>query len=140
RLSVEANRNERRRLFDELHKLGLSPVPSETNFLFVPFGPHDSSRAADSSRTHGDLSSELSADFEALHSHSSPATTTPSAPTKSPAFDAKLLCDQLLREGVIVRPMAWMGFPEAIRISVGTPSENTKLLLALSSVLSSSSY
>ncbi len=82
--SVESNRHERQRLFEELRRLGFSPVPSETNFLFVPIGP-----------------------------------------------DAKSLCEELLHEGVIVRPMAWMGFPEAIRISVGSPAENTKLLLAL---------
>jgi histidinol-phosphate aminotransferase len=84
--SVESNRHERQRLLDELRNLGLSPVPSECNFLFVPIGPH-----------------------------------------------AKTLCDELLHEGVIVRPMGWMGFPEAIRISVGSPAENTKLLLALAS-------
>jgi histidinol-phosphate aminotransferase len=90
RRSVEANRIERQRLFGELRRLGLSPVPSETNFLFVPVRPN-----------------------------------------------AKALCDELLLEGVIVRPMAWMGFPEAIRISVGNPAENTKLLLALSNALTS---
>ena len=47
--------------------------------------------------------------------------------------NAKALCDELLLEGVIVRPMGWMGFPEAIRISVGNPSENTKLLMGLAS-------
>jgi histidinol-phosphate aminotransferase len=86
--SAEMNRVERQRLYGELRKLGLEPVLSETNFLFVPIGPH-----------------------------------------------AKSLCDDLLREGVIVRPMAWMGFPEAIRISVGNPGENTKLLLAMATVL-----
>lgn len=88
RRSVDMNRAERRRLFLELTKLHLSPVPSETNFLFVPIGP-----------------------------------------------GAKALCDELLHEGVIVRPMGWMGFPEAIRISVGSPAENTKLLGALSYAL-----
>jgi histidinol-phosphate aminotransferase len=88
RRSVEANRTERHRLFLELTKLHLSPIPSETNFLFVPVGRF-----------------------------------------------AKSLCDELLREGVIVRPMGWMGFPEAIRISVGSPRENTKLLTALSYTL-----
>jgi histidinol-phosphate aminotransferase len=48
---------------------------------------------------------------------------------------AKTLCDELLHEGVIVRPMAWMGFPEAIRISVGSPAENTKLIGAISHAL-----
>jgi histidinol-phosphate aminotransferase len=42
------------------------------------------------------------------------------------------LYDELLREGVIVRPLAWMGFPYAIRISVGTREENDRLLAALS--------
>jgi histidinol-phosphate aminotransferase len=84
RRSVESNSLERHRLFEELRKLGFAPVPSETNFLFVPIGPN-----------------------------------------------AKSLCDELLHEGVIVRPMGWMGFPEAIRISVGSPAENSKLLLAL---------
>jgi histidinol-phosphate aminotransferase len=88
RRSVEANRAERRRLFFELTKLGLTPVPSETNFLFIPFGP-----------------------------------------------DAKSFCDELLHEGVIVRPLGWMGFPEAIRISVGNPAENTKLVLAMAATL-----
>src|SRR5215470_5894207 len=86
--SVEMNRQERQRLNDELRKLGLSPVPSETNFLFIPIGPH-----------------------------------------------AKSLCDELLLEGVIVRPLGWMGFPEAIRISVGSPAENAKLLGAVSCAL-----
>jgi len=49
---------------------------------------------------------------------------------------AKALCDELLHEGVIVRPLAWMGFPEAIRISVGSPAENTKLLGALDHAIS----
>jgi histidinol-phosphate aminotransferase len=86
--SVNSNRAERKHLFDELRKLGLSPVPSETNFLFIPVGPN-----------------------------------------------AKSLCDELLHDGVIVRPMGWMGFPEAIRISVGNPAENAKLLAALSHTL-----
>jgi len=41
------------------------------------------------------------------------------------------VAEALLRLGVIVRPMAWMGFPEAVRVSVGTPEENEKLLAAL---------
>jgi histidinol-phosphate aminotransferase len=84
--SVESNRLERQRLYVELRNLGLAPIPSETNFLFIPIVPN-----------------------------------------------AKTLCDELLLEGVIVRPMGWMGFPESIRISVGSPAENTKLLLALAS-------
>jgi hypothetical protein len=33
--------------------------------------------------------------------------------------------------GVIVRPLGWMGFPEAMRISVGTAEENDKCLSAM---------
>lgn len=86
--SAEMNRVERTRLFHELRRLGLRPVPSETNFLFIELGQN-----------------------------------------------AKSFCDELLHEGVIVRPMAWMGFPEAIRISVGNPAENTKLLGAIAHLL-----
>jgi histidinol-phosphate aminotransferase len=50
-------------------------------------------------------------------------------------MDAKGLCDELLKEGVIVRPMAWMGFPNAIRISVGNPGENNELLAAVAKVM-----
>jgi histidinol-phosphate aminotransferase len=83
--SAQMNRLERNRLYTELCRLGLHPVPSETNFLFIHIGAH-----------------------------------------------AKAFCDDLLQEGVIVRPLAWMGFPEAIRISVGSSSENDKLLSAIS--------
>ncbi len=37
--------------------------------------------------------------------------------------DANELFERLLREGVIVRPLAGFGSPTAIRISVGTPEE-----------------
>jgi histidinol-phosphate aminotransferase len=33
------------------------------------------------------------------------------------------LFERLLREGIIVRPLAGFGSPTAIRISVGTPEE-----------------
>ena len=49
--------------------------------------------------------------------------------------DAKALGDDLLKMGVIVRPLAWMGFPEAIRISVGTAEENDKCLSAMARVI-----
>jgi histidinol-phosphate aminotransferase len=87
--SAEMNRTERKRLYDELRRFGLNPVPSETNFLFIQIGPH-----------------------------------------------AKAFADDLLHEGVIVRPLAWMGFPDAVRISVGNPAENNKLLSAVSHTLS----
>jgi len=88
RRSVEMNHAERTRLFRELQGMGLQPVASETNFLFIPTGA-----------------------------------------------DAKGMCDELLHEGVIVRPLAWMGFPDAIRISVGNADENSKLLAAMAKVM-----
>ncbi|WP_133543321.1 histidinol-phosphate transaminase [Mesocricetibacter intestinalis] len=42
----------------------------------------------------------------------------------------------LLREGVIVRPLAGYGMPEHLRISIGLPEENTRFFTALSKVLS----
>jgi histidinol-phosphate aminotransferase len=89
RRSVEMNHTERTRLFGELQRVGLQPVASETNFLFVPLA----------------------------------------------RINAKGMCDELLQEGVIVRPLAWMGFPEAMRISVGNPEENAKLLAAMAKVM-----
>ena len=38
--------------------------------------------------------------------------------------DAAPLFEALLREGVIVRPLAPFGAPEAIRVTVGTAEEN----------------
>jgi len=46
------------------------------------------------------------------------------------------ISDELLKLGVIVRPMAWMGFPNAIRVTVGTPEENEKFLAGLAQVRS----
>lgn len=48
--------------------------------------------------------------------------------------DTKPVADELLRRGVIVRPMAWMGFPNAIRVSVGTAEENRLFLSALGAI------
>ena len=85
---ITTNAIERKRLSEGLTKLGLRPVPSETNFIFMEVGP-----------------------------------------------EAKEICDELLHLGVIVRPLGWMGFPEAIRISVGTAEENGKCLAAMADVL-----
>ena len=84
RRSVQANRAGRAQLAAGLEKLGLHPVPSETNFLFL------------------DLGSE-----------------------------ADSLCGVLLQAGIMVRPLGWMGFPHAVRISVGTPEENDAFLAAM---------
>jgi histidinol-phosphate aminotransferase len=45
--------------------------------------------------------------------------------------DARPVFDALLRQGVIVRPLASFGAPEAIRVTVGTPEENAILEQAL---------
>ena len=49
--------------------------------------------------------------------------------------DSGRLFEQLLREGVIVRPMGAFGAPGAIRVTVGTPEENEFFAQALGRVL-----
>jgi len=78
---IKENASERERLTRGLTEVGLKPIRSHANFIFIDIGP-----------------------------------------------EAQELCDELLRAGVIVRPLGWMGFPEAMRISVGVASENDKLL------------
>jgi histidinol-phosphate aminotransferase len=53
--------------------------------------------------------------------------------------DGRAVFDQLLREGVIVRPLAGFGAPQAIRVSVGTAEENAFFATALGHVLLSAS-
>jgi len=50
--------------------------------------------------------------------------------------DGAAVFDRLLREGVIVRPLAGFGAPEAIRVTVGTPEENAFFAVCLGHVLS----
>jgi histidinol-phosphate aminotransferase len=50
--------------------------------------------------------------------------------------DSRPLFEQLLREGVIVRPAGGFGAPGAIRVTVGTPDENELFGEALGRVLS----
>jgi histidinol-phosphate aminotransferase len=45
--------------------------------------------------------------------------------------EADVLFDALLRQGVIVRPLAGFGAPHAIRVTVGTPDEHAFLAQAL---------
>lgn len=85
---IASNATERKRLTEGLFKIGLRPVQSETNFIFMEVGP-----------------------------------------------DAKEISNELLQLGVIVRPLAWMGFPEALRISVGTAEENEKCLTTMAQVM-----
>jgi len=87
--SIRENAGERARLTKGLSELGMRPVRSHSNFIFIDVGP-----------------------------------------------EAQELCDELLHEGVIVRPLGWMGFPEAMRVSVGVAQENEKLLAVMGRLLS----
>ena len=49
--------------------------------------------------------------------------------------NAARLYDQLLRRGVIVRPVPVYGFPEHVRVTVGTAAENERLVTALRALL-----
>ena len=51
--------------------------------------------------------------------------------------DGAALFDRLLRQGVIVRPLAIFGAPEAIRVTVGTPDENAFFAACLGQVQTS---
>ena len=86
--SIKENASERARLTQGMIELGLRPVRSHSNFIFIEIGP-----------------------------------------------EAQELCDELLREGVIVRPLGWMGFPEAMRVSVGVAQENDKFLTVMGQLL-----
>ena len=48
---------------------------------------------------------------------------------------AQPIYEALLREGVIVRPIAGYGMPNHLRISIGLPEENDRLFKALVKVL-----
>ena len=45
--------------------------------------------------------------------------------------------EQLLRQGVIVRPVAGYGLPRCVRITIGTTDQNERLIRALATVLKS---
>jgi histidinol-phosphate aminotransferase len=57
-----------------------------------------------------------------------------------PPLPAAALADALLRWGIIVRPMAAFGLPNAIRVSVGTRPDNEKFIGALREVLAAHGY
>ena len=48
---------------------------------------------------------------------------------------AATVYQKLLRQGVIVRPIAGYGMPEHLRVTIGTPKENTRFLAALEAAL-----
>ncbi|HEY6101493.1 MAG TPA: aminotransferase class I/II-fold pyridoxal phosphate-dependent enzyme, partial [Anaeromyxobacter sp.] len=52
-----------------------------------------------------------------------------------PNRPAKVLFEDMLREGIVLRPLAGYGFPNAQRITVGLPAENERCLAALQRVL-----
>lgn len=86
--SIQENASERARLTKGMVAVGLRPVRSHSNFIFIDIGP-----------------------------------------------EVQELCDELLHEGVIVRPLGWMGFPEAMRVSVGVAQENDKFLAVMGQLL-----
>jgi histidinol-phosphate aminotransferase len=45
-------------------------------------------------------------------------------------YEAKADAQALLQQGVIVRPLGFMGMPQGLRVTVGTPSENHRVLEA----------
>ncbi len=49
--------------------------------------------------------------------------------------EGRVVYEKLLREGVIVRPMNGYGLPRHVRVSVGLPEENRRLVAALERVL-----
>jgi len=49
--------------------------------------------------------------------------------------DAKGVYEALLRDGVIVRPVAGYGFPRHLRISIGTPEENRRVVESLAEIM-----
>ena len=86
--SVEMNRANKAKLFEQMKSLGLRVIPSQTNFLlFLPEIP--------------------------------PAE----------------LNIRLLKEGVIIRPLAGFGMPEGMRVTVGLEEENDFFIKKLKKVL-----
>ena len=52
-----------------------------------------------------------------------------------PPMDPAVLCDTLLRQGIILRPLASYGLNECFRVSVGNAEENEIFLRALAEVI-----
>jgi histidinol-phosphate aminotransferase len=48
------------------------------------------------------------------------------------------IAEEMIKLGVIVRPMRWMGFPHALRVTIGAAEENDKFLSALAQVAAAS--
>lgn len=86
--STDVNQKERQRLTSELVKLGLSPLPSQSNFIWVRLGG-----------------------------------------LSTPVYEA------LLEKGIIVRDGVSFGEPEALRVTIGTEQQNTRLISALRTIV-----
>jgi len=86
--TIAATINGRQFICRGVQRLGLSCIPSHTNFILVRVGP----RAGEVAR-------------------------------------------RLLERGIIVRPCDLYGLPEFLRITVGTPKQNARLLSALEEIL-----
>jgi histidinol-phosphate aminotransferase len=50
-------------------------------------------------------------------------------------YDADQLAEQLLLKGIIIRPCAGWGYPDAFRVTVGTHYENVQFLKKLKAVM-----
>jgi len=91
RKSVETNEAGRRYLYGEFERLGLTYVPSQTNFVLVRVGRE--------------------------------------------GLDGSAVAQEMMRRGVIVRPMAGFGLRDYVRISIGLPAENRLAMKTLATVL-----
>jgi histidinol-phosphate aminotransferase len=86
--TLENNETGKKYLAAGLEKLGIPPVPTCTNFFFLPL-----------------------------------------------PVDCRTLFEQLLRRGLIVRPMARYDMHKAIRVTVGLPEENEEFLRVMAEIL-----
>jgi histidinol-phosphate aminotransferase len=50
-------------------------------------------------------------------------------------LESKNLFDALLKEGIIIKPWLEPGYEHFVRASIGTPSENDRLIAALKKIL-----
>ncbi len=49
--------------------------------------------------------------------------------------DGNAVYEGLLRQGVIVRPVAGYGLPRCVRITIGTAAQNERLIRSLATVM-----
>ena len=107
-------------LYNALDALGVDYIPSEGNFIMVLLHA-DQHRNVDIDNV----------DVGLRRSPSSPQQTL----SERIANDRKI-ADALLRKGIIVRPMAGYGYPNAIRVTIGTQAQNERFIAGLGEVVS----